>query len=59
MFVAGSTPFAAARAGRLDALGDLVAGHIDLDALTRLIERGAPSDLPTITTEVTSECSAL
>jgi adenosylcobyric acid synthase len=58
-FVPGSTPFAAARAGRLDALGDLVAGHIDLDALTRLIERGAPSDLPTITTQGDIECSAL
>jgi adenosylcobyric acid synthase len=51
-------PFAAARAARLDALGDLVADHLDTAALTTLIERGAPDDLPTITTEVTSECSA-
>jgi adenosylcobyric acid synthase len=57
-FVPGSTPFAAARAKRLDALGDLVAEHLDTDRLTALIERGTPDDLPTIQTEV-RPCSAL
>jgi adenosylcobyric acid synthase len=57
-FVPGSTPFATARAKRLDALGDLVAQHLDTDRLTALIERGTPDDLPTIQTEVRS-CSAL
>jgi adenosylcobyric acid synthase len=57
-FVPGSTPFATARAKRLDALGDLVAQHLDTDRLTALIERGTPDDLPTIQTEV-RPCSAL
>jgi len=51
-FVPGTTPFAAARARRLDVLGDLIAGHVDTAALTELIEAGAPADLPTIDTEV-------
>jgi adenosylcobyric acid synthase len=57
-FVPGDTPFAAARAARLDALGDLAAGHLDLDALTGLIEQGAPADLPTIETEVRPCCAS-
>jgi adenosylcobyric acid synthase len=55
-FVPGTTPFAAARAARLDALGDLVAGHVDTAQLAALIEDGPPRDLPTLTTEV-RECS--
>jgi adenosylcobyric acid synthase len=51
-FVAGTGSFAAARTARLDALGDLVADHLDTSALTALIERGASTDLPTIDTEV-------
>ncbi len=51
-FVPGATPFAAARAARLDALGDLVAGHIDTARLAALIEGGPPPDLPLLTTEV-------
>ena len=51
-FVPGTTPFAAARAARLDALGDLVERHLDTAALTALITRGAPTDLTTIATEV-------
>lgn len=48
----GTTPFAAVRERRLDALGDLVEQHIDAEAVLRLLEHGAPSDLPTISTEV-------
>jgi adenosylcobyric acid synthase len=55
-FVPGTTPFAAARAARLDALGDLVAGHVDTARLAALIEDGPPRGLPTLTTEV-RECS--
>ena len=43
---APDTSFAAVRERRLDALGDLVAGHADTDALERLIEEGPPGDLP-------------
>ncbi len=48
----GTTPFAALRERRLDALGDLVAHHIDADAILALLDGGATRDLPTITTEV-------
>ena len=51
-FVPGTNAFRAAREQRLNALGDLVADHLDTSALTRLIEHGAPADLPTIDTEV-------
>jgi adenosylcobyric acid synthase len=43
---AGGVCFAAVRESRLDALGDLVANHIDTDALWRLIEHGPPAGLP-------------
>jgi adenosylcobyric acid synthase len=39
--------FAAVRERRMDALGDLVADHLDTDALWRLIEGGAP-ELPVV-----------
>jgi adenosylcobyric acid synthase len=51
-FVPGTTPFAGARAARLDVLGDLVERHMDTAALTELIEGGPPAGLPTIETEV-------
>jgi adenosylcobyric acid synthase len=54
--VPGSQPFAAARAARLDTLGELISGHIDTDRLTALIEGGPPADLPTLTTEVRRCC---
>jgi adenosylcobyric acid synthase len=38
--------FAAVRHARLDALGDLVAAHLDTAALMRLIDDGPPHDLP-------------
>ncbi|MEZ0064834.1 adenosylcobyric acid synthase [Streptacidiphilus sp. MAP12-20] len=40
------TCFSAAREERLDRLGDLIEQHADTDALWRLIEGGAPRDLP-------------
>jgi cobyric acid synthase CobQ len=40
--------FADLRAAQLDLLGDLVAGHLDTAALTRLIETGAPAGLPVL-----------
>ncbi|MGW4033520.1 cobyric acid synthase [Streptomyces sp. NPDC004838] len=45
---APDTSFAALREEQLDRLGDLVEEHVDTDALMRLIERGAPEDLPFI-----------
>jgi adenosylcobyric acid synthase len=51
-FVPGREPFAAARAARLDALGDLIAGHLDTARLRALIDGGVPADLPTVATEV-------
>lgn len=44
--VAPDVDFAGLREARLDALGDLVAGHLDTAALWRLIDRGPPTDLP-------------
>jgi adenosylcobyric acid synthase len=57
-FVPGTRPFADARAARLDALGDLIADHVDTARLAALIENGAPTDLPTLTTEVHSCCAS-
>jgi adenosylcobyric acid synthase len=57
-FVAGTGSFAAAREVRLDALGDLIAGHVDTEHLTALIEGGAPADLPILETEVRPCCAS-
>ena len=43
---APDTDFAALRQAGLDAMGDLVAEHLDTAALTRLIEHGPPAGLP-------------
>jgi adenosylcobyric acid synthase len=43
---APGTSFAALRQAQLDLLGDMVAAHLDTDALMELIERGAPPGLP-------------
>jgi adenosylcobyric acid synthase len=40
-----STSFAAARTAQLDVLGDLVAEHLDTDAVLRLLEQGPPTGL--------------
>jgi adenosylcobyric acid synthase len=42
----GSRAFEAVRQARLDALGDLVADHLDTAAVLRLLEQGAPPGLP-------------
>ena len=42
----GARPFAAVRQARLDALGDLVADHLDVAAVDRLLRAGAPVGLP-------------
>jgi adenosylcobyric acid synthase len=47
---APGTSFAAVRETRLDVLGDLVAGHLDTAALTRLIEDGPVPGLPALVT---------
>jgi adenosylcobyric acid synthase len=57
-FVPGSTPFHGAREARLDALGDLVAEHVDTRRLAALIEDGAPAGLPTLQTEVRTCCAS-
>jgi adenosylcobyric acid synthase len=46
--VCADTDFAALREARLDALGDLVAGHLDTTALVRLIDGGPPLGLPVV-----------
>ncbi len=43
---APGTCFGALREERLDVLADLVADHLDTDALLRLIDTGAPAGLP-------------
>jgi len=45
---APGTDFAALREARLDLLGDLVAGHLDTDAVLGLISGGAPPGLPVV-----------
>ena len=45
---APDTDFARLRESRLDALGDLVAGHLDTAALARLISGGPPGGLPVL-----------
>ncbi|MER5266745.1 cobyric acid synthase [Actinosynnema sp. NPDC002837] len=40
--------FAGRRSAQLDLLGDLVADHLDTDAVWALLERGAPPGLPVI-----------
>jgi adenosylcobyric acid synthase len=45
---ASGTDFAALRESRLDALGDLVADHLDLGAVERLVNQGAPQGMPVV-----------
>ena len=42
----GPTSFEALRQRRLVALGDLVADHLDIDAVRALLADGAPAGLP-------------
>jgi adenosylcobyric acid synthase len=46
--VADDVSYAALREQTVDTLADLVEAHLDTDALWRLIEHGAPKDLPTL-----------
>ena len=50
--VAPDTRFAALRTRTVDLLGDLVAEHLDTDALWRLIEHGPPADLAAVVPEL-------
>jgi adenosylcobyric acid synthase len=56
-FVPGTTSFAAARETRLDAIADLISGHLDTERVASLIESGVPSNLPTINSEVRPCCA--
>ena len=47
-FEPGRICFHEVRQRRLDALGDLIAGHMDISALLRLVEEGPPAGLPFI-----------
>jgi adenosylcobyric acid synthase len=47
-YVPAGVSFAAERERQLDALGDLIAEHVDTGALWRLIEGGAPAGAPFI-----------
>jgi adenosylcobyric acid synthase len=49
---APGTDFAAVREARLDALGDLIAGHLDTAALSRLISGGPVPGLPALSTSL-------
>ena len=49
---APGTDFAAVREARLDALGDLVAGHLDTAALSQLISGGPVPGLPVLMTSL-------
>jgi adenosylcobyric acid synthase len=47
-YVPAGVSFSAERDRQLDALGDLIADHLDTAALLRLIEDGVPADVPFI-----------
>jgi adenosylcobyric acid synthase len=47
----GESSFAAAREAQLEKLGDLVAEHVDREALMRLVEDGSPSGLPVVSSQ--------
>ena len=44
----GKEPFVAAREAQLDKLGDLISDNVDRESLLRIVEHGAPPDLPTL-----------
>jgi adenosylcobyric acid synthase len=52
---APGTSFAAVREERLDVLADLVAGHLDTAALSRLIEDGPVPGLPALVTSLSHD----
>jgi adenosylcobyric acid synthase len=50
----GEEPFAAAREAQLEKLGNLVADHVDRDAVMRLIDEGQPHGLPLVSGQLVS-----
>jgi adenosylcobyric acid synthase len=50
----GDESFAAAREAQLDRLGDLVAEHVDREALLRLIGDGSPCGLPVVSGQLSA-----
>jgi adenosylcobyric acid synthase len=48
-FTAGPVSFSAARERRIDELADAVEEHLDMETVVRLVEQGAPADLPVVT----------
>jgi adenosylcobyric acid synthase len=44
--VAADVSFQEARNAQFELIADVLAANLDIDAVLRLIERGAPSDLP-------------
>ena len=53
-WVAGEEPFSAAREAQLEKLGDLVAEHVDREALLSLIENGPRDGLPTVRSQLSA-----
>jgi adenosylcobyric acid synthase len=51
---AGEESFAAARETQLEKLGDLVADHVDREAVMRLIDDGQPAGLPVVSSQLAS-----
>jgi adenosylcobyric acid synthase len=51
---AGEEPFAAAREAQLEKLGDLVADHVNREALMGLIDEGPPSGMPVVSGQLVS-----
>jgi adenosylcobyric acid synthase len=54
----GEAPFAAAREGQLEKLGNLVADHVDRDAVMRLIDDGQPRGLPVVGGQLVSRSAS-
>jgi adenosylcobyric acid synthase len=50
----GKDSFASAREAQLEKLGDLVADHVDRDAVMRLIDDGQPAGLPVVSGQLLS-----
>ena len=54
----GEASFAAAREAQLEKLGDLVADHVDHEALMRLIDEGQPPGLPFVSSQLVSQSAS-
>ncbi len=51
-FLSGGESFAAAREAQLDALGELIEQHAEVDAIRALLDHGPPDELPAIETGI-------